>query len=253
MMDKAQPKAILITGGTKGIGLAIAERLAAPGVAIYLNYRQDKHAATRAAERLATLGAVPHLICVDVSTPEGASLLMAEVAKTTDHLDVIVHGAVTVLVGPLMDMDGRALADAITVNGTSLVFVVQAARALLCRGTSIIFLSSRGSRQIVPGYGAIGAGKALAEAFVRYLVPELAPLGVRINCIAPGTLDTEAIRTLFADQTDAFLQSEAAGNPSGRNITHDDYTGLVAFLAGPDASMIQGQVMLVNGGQYLIA
>lgn len=252
-MGTAQPKAILITGGTKGIGLAIAERLAAPGVAIYLNYRQDKHAATRAAERLAALGAVPHLICADVSTPEGASLLMAEVAKTTDHLDVIVHGAVTVLVGPLLSMDGAALADAITVNGTSLVFVVQAARALLCRGTSIIFLSSRGSRQIVPGYGAIGAGKALAEAFVRYLVPELAPLGVRINCIAPGTLDTEAIRTLFADQTDTFLQSEAAGNPSGRNITHDDYTGLVAFLAGPDASMIQGQVILVNGGQYLIA
>lgn len=253
MAAAAHPKAILITGGTKGIGLAIAERLAAPGVAIYLNYRQDKQAATRAADRLAALGAVPRLICADVSTPKGASLLMAEVAKTTDRLDVIVHGAVTVLVGPLLAMDGNALADAITVNGTSLVFVVQAAQPLLGKGSSIIFLSSRGSRQIVPAYGAIGAGKALAEAFVRYLVPELAPLGVRINCIAPGTLDTEAIRTLFGDQTDAFLHSEATGNPSGRNITHDDYTGLVAFLAGPEASMIQGQVILVNGGQYLIA
>jgi len=246
-------RAILITGGTKGIGLAIAERLAGPGVAIYLNYRQDQAAAARAAERLAALGAVPHTIRADVSTPAGARALLEEVARTTDRLDVIVHGAVTVLVGPLLDMDMAALADAITVNGTSLVFLVQAARPLLVPGTSIVFLSSRGSRQVVPAYGAIGAGKALAEAFVRYLVPELAPLGVRINCIAPGTLDTEAIRTLFGNQTDAFLAAEQAGNPSGRNISHDDYTGLVAFLAGPDAAMIQGQVIFVNGGQYIIA
>jgi NAD(P)-dependent dehydrogenase (short-subunit alcohol dehydrogenase family) len=245
--------AVLITGGTKGIGLAIAERLAAPGLRIYLNYRQDEVAARHAVERLTALGAVPHAIRCDVATPDGARQLLAEVAKTTDRLDVIVHGAVKVLVGPLLDLDAQALADAVTVNGTSLVFLVQAARPLLKEGTSIVFLSSRGTRQVVPAYGAIGAGKALAEAFVRYLVPELAPLGVRINCVAPGTLDTEAIRTLFGDKTDDFLQSEASGNPSGRNITHDDYTGLVAFLAGPDAKMIQGQVIFVNGGQYIIA
>jgi enoyl-[acyl-carrier protein] reductase III len=246
-------RAVLITGGTKGIGLAIAERLAGPGVQVYLNYRQDQAAADRAVARLADLGATARAIRADVATPTGARALLAEVAKTTDRLDVIVHGAVTVLVGPLLEMDGDALADAITVNGTSLVFLVQAARPLLGRGTSVVFLSSRGSRQVVPAYGAIGAGKALAEAFMRYMVPELAPIGVRINCVAPGTLDTEAIRTLFGDQTDAFLASEQAGNPSGRNITHDDYTGLVAFLAGPDAAMIQGQVIFVNGGQYVIA
>jgi enoyl-[acyl-carrier-protein] reductase (NADH) len=103
---------------------------------------------------------------------------------------VIVHGAVKVLVGPLLDLNASALADAITLNGTSLVFLVQAARPMLRAGSSIVFLSSRGTRQVVPNYGAIGAGKALAEALVRYMVPELAPLGVRINCVAPGTHDT---------------------------------------------------------------
>jgi enoyl-[acyl-carrier-protein] reductase (NADH) len=152
-----------------------------------------------------------------------------------------------------LDADPVALTEAITLNGTSLVYLVQAARPLLRPGSSIVFLSSRGSRQVVPSYGAIGAGKALAEALVRYLAPELAALGVRINCIAPGTLDTEAVRNLFGSGADAFLASEAAGNPSGRNLTHDDYTGLVAFLAGPDAQMIQGQVIFINGGQYIIA
>jgi len=105
----------------------------------------------------------------------------------------------------------------------------------------------------VPSYAAIGAGKALAESLARYLVPELAPRGIRINCIAPGTLDTEAVRNLFGDDTDSYMASEAAGNPSGRNISHDDYVGLVAFLAGPEAAMIQGQVIFINGGQYVIA
>ena len=102
-------------------------------------------------------------------------------------------------------------------------------------------------------WGAIGAGKALAEALARYLVLQLAPLGARVNCVAPGTLDTRAIRTLFGAETDAFLANEAAQNPSGRNIAHDDYTGLVAFLGSKEASMIQGQVIFVNGGQYIIA
>jgi enoyl-[acyl-carrier protein] reductase III len=140
---------------------------------------------------------------------------------------------VRVLVGPILTADPDAFAEAITLNGTSLVFLTQAVRPLLRRGSSIV--------------------KALAEALVRYLVPELAPLGVRINCIAPGTLDTEAVRNLFGKGTEAFLSQEAAGNPSGRNIAHDDYVGLVEFLAGPEAQMIHGQVIFINGGQYIIA
>jgi NAD(P)-dependent dehydrogenase (short-subunit alcohol dehydrogenase family) len=243
--------AVLITGGTKGIGLAIARRFAQPGVDIFLAYKRDDAAAAAAIADIAALGARPHAIKADVSTPTGARALLLKVGAVVDRLDVVVHGAV--LVGPILDADPEAFAEAITLNGTSLVFLVQAARPLLKRGSSIIFLSSRGSRQIVPAYAAIGAGKALAEALARYLAPELAPLGVRINCVAPGTLDTEAVRNLFGGETDAFLASEAASNPSGRNITHDDYTGLVAFLAGPEASMIQGQVIFVNGGQYIIA
>lgn len=245
--------AVLITGGTKGLGLAIARRFAKPGADIFMAYRQDGAAAAKAAAEIAGLGARPHPIRADVATPAGARQLLDLIAAKTDRLDLIVHGAVKVLVGPLLDADPDALAAAITLNGASLVFLVQAARPLLKRGASIVFLSSRGSRQVVPAYGAIGAGKALAEALMRYLVVELAPLGLRINAVAPGTLDTEALRNLFGDGTDAFLASEATGNPSGRNITHDDYVGLIEFLAGPEASMIQGQTIFVNGGQYVIA
>jgi len=244
---------ILITGGTKGIGLAIARRFASPGRTIFLNYRRDDKAAQSAVVSLRAAGAAAFAIRSDVSTPAGTQALIDQVARETSKLQLLVHCAVRVLVGPILTADPVAFAEAITLNGTSLVFLTQAARPLLGRGSSIIFLSSRGSRQVVPSYGAIGAGKALAEALVRYLVPELAPLGVRINCIAPGTLDTEAVRNLFGQGTEAFLAQEAAGNPSGRNISHDDYVGLVEFLASPEAQMIQGQVIFINGGQYIIA
>lgn len=244
---------ILITGGTKGIGLAIAKRFAKPGTDIFLNYLRDQAAADKAVAEIRALGGRPHAMRGDVGTPAGAKALIDQVSQLSDHLSLVVHCAVRVLVGPILDADPVAFTDAITMNGTSLVYLVQAARPLLRRGSSIVFLSSRGSRQIVPHYAAIGAGKALAEALVRYLVPELAPLGVRINCVAPGTLDTEAVRNLFGAGTDDFLAQEAAGNPSGRNSSHDDYTGLVEFLASPGAQMIQGQVIFINGGQYVIA
>jgi enoyl-[acyl-carrier protein] reductase III len=199
--------AVLITGGTKGIGLAIAKRFATPGADIFMVYRRDDASADAASAEIAALGARPHALKADVSTPAGARALLAKVGATVDRLDLLVHGAVRVMVGPILDADPDAFAEAITLNGTSLVFLVQAARPLLKRGSSVIFLSSRGSRQIVPAYAAIGAGKALAEALARYLAPELAPLGVRINCIAPGTLDTEAVRDLFGEKTDAFLAS----------------------------------------------
>jgi len=244
---------VLITGGTKGIGLAIARRFAGEGRQVFLAYRQDEAAAGEAVAEIERLGGRAVALRADVGTPQGARRLIEQVSTRTDRLDLIVHGAVKVLVGPLLELDPDELAQALTLNGTSLVFLVQAALPLLHRGASIVFLSSRGSRQNVPSYAAIGAGKALAESLARYLVPELAPRGIRINCIAPGTLDTEAVRNLFGEDTDSYMASEAAGNPSGRNITHDDYVGLVAFLAGPEAAMIQGQVIFINGGQYVIA
>jgi NAD(P)-dependent dehydrogenase (short-subunit alcohol dehydrogenase family) len=142
--------AVLITGGTKGIGLAIAGRFAKPGVDIFMAYKRDDDSAAAASAEIAALGARPHAIRTDVGTPAGARDLIAKVGAVVDQLDVVVHGAVKVLVGPILDADPEAFADAITLNGTSLVFLVQAARPLLKRGSSVIFLSSRGSRQIVP-------------------------------------------------------------------------------------------------------
>lgn len=244
---------ILVTGGTKGIGLAIARRFAKPGVDVFLNHRADGAAAGRAREEIEALGARCHVIRGDVGTPAGAAALLDEVRSKTDRLDQLVHCAVKVLPGPLLEIDPVAFTEAINLNGTAMVYLVQAARPLLRRGSTVFFLSSRGSRVPLPHYAAVGAGKSLAESLVRYLALELAPLGVRANCVAPGAVDTDALRQVYGDMTDAVLRQSAAANPSGRNVTDDDYCSLIEYLASPGAAMIQGQVVFVNGGSYLSA
>lgn len=243
--------AILITGGTKGIGRAIALRFAKPGTDVFLNYLRDEQAAAVAAEAVVRLGARAHLIRGDVGTPEGAREVMDAVKARTDRLDQLVHCAVRVLPKPTLEMDPHEFTQALNLNGTALLYLVLEAKPLLRRGSSVFFLSSRGGRAVTPNYAAVGVAKALAESLTRYLAVELAPLGVRANCVAPSAIDTEALRTVFGNSTDKVL-SDLDKGPSGRRVHDDDYTSLIEFLASPAAEMIQGQVIFVNGGHNLI-
>jgi NAD(P)-dependent dehydrogenase (short-subunit alcohol dehydrogenase family) len=245
--------AILVTGGTKGIGLAIALRFAKPGTDVFLNYHADEAAAAKANAAVETAGARCHVIREDVGTPEGARRTLDAVKAVTDRLDQLVHCAVKVVPGPLLDIDPVALTQAINLNGTALAYLAQAARPLFRRGSTVFFLSSRGSRVPLPNYAAVGAAKSLAESLIRYLALELAPLGVRANCVAPSAVDTDALRQVYGVKTDEIMRQSAATNPSGRNVTDDDYCSLIEFLASPAAEMIQGQVIFVTGGGYLSA
>ena len=244
---------ILITGGTKGIGLAIAERLARPGVTLALAYRSDTAAAEAAKARITAKGADVHAFRCDVGDIGSAAELMAEVAKVGAAPLHIVHSAAMIYPTSLLGADLRRFTGAIQTNGLSLLYLVQPALPLLQRGSSIVFISSAGARQPRAGYAALGVGKALAESLVRYLVPELAPRGVRVNAVAPGLVRTSSVASMLGSQDAAeqLYERSARSNPSGRMSNDDDYAAVVEFLLGSGAEFVQGQVIHANGGAYI--
>jgi enoyl-[acyl-carrier protein] reductase III len=242
--------AILITGGSKGIGRAIALRFAKPGNAVFVNYHADDAAAESTAEEVRARGAEPHLIKGDVSTPEGARRVVGQVAERTERLDQLVHAAVDPYAAPALEADPDRFTQAAHLNGLALLYLAQAALPYLREGSTVFFLSSRGSHTVVPNYVGIGPAKALAESLVRYLAVELAPRGIRANVVSASALPTDALRALVPD-LDARMDAMAAANPSARNVDFDDVTAAVEFLASHEARMIQGQVLMVDGGLTL--
>jgi enoyl-[acyl-carrier protein] reductase III len=244
---------ILIAGGTKGIGLAIAKAFAPEAGDVVLGYHSDDAAAAAAAEEVAAAGGRPHLVKADAGTPEGCSRLVEAARAAGARLDQLVHCVVDAYATTTLNADATRFTKAVTTNGMSLLYLVQAALPLLPRGSSIFYLTSRGGRVVVPNYAAVGVGKALAESLMRYLATELAPKGIRVNAIAPAIVETDAVRAIFGADASELVRSSATHNPSGRGIEAGDYTSLMRWLASPEAEFVQGQVIFVNGGANLSA
>ena len=244
---------ILITGGTKGIGLAIAEQLAGRGEPMVLGYHSDAAAAGEAVTRLAALGAHVSAVRADVGAIEGAATLVEACAGLAPGPLHIVHNAAMIYPTALLEADLEIFTQAIQTNGLSLLYLVQQALPQLARGSGIVFISSAGARSTLANYGALGCGKALAESLIRYLVPELAPRGVTINAVAPGLVATTSVARMAGGEAAAerVLERGARANPSGRLTEGADYAAVVDFLLSPAAAFVQGQVIHANGGAWV--
>ncbi|MCE7998760.1 MAG: SDR family oxidoreductase [Rhodobiaceae bacterium] len=242
--------AILVTGGTKGIGLAIAKRLSKSGEDTFLVYHSDDVAAEDAKMALEAMGARVHLIKADIGSIDGAAAIHQAVADTGATLRGIVHSAALIYPTTLLDADLEKFTRAVETNGLSLLYLVQKLLPVIDRGTSIVFITSGGARIPQPRYGALGVGKALAESIVRYLVMELAPKGIRINGVAPGLVATTSVADMVGSQdaADRLFEKAAKANPSGRMSKDSDYASLVEYLMSPEAEFIQGQVIAATGG-----
>jgi len=246
--------AILVTGGTKGIGLAIAMRLGRPGKSLVLAYHRDDDAAAVARTRVAATGAAATIVRTDVGTIAGAAAIMDAIEAQGLGLEVVVHSAAMIYPTTLLEADPEQFRLAVETNGLSLLYLVQKGLRLMQSGASIIFITSAGARTVAsPRYGALGVGKAAAEAIMRYLVPELAPRGIRINAVAPGLVETTSVAAMVGGEEAAqrLFERAAKANPSGRLARDADYASLVEYLASPEAQFIHGQVIHANGGAFV--
>lgn len=243
---------VLVFGGSRGIGRAISVGLARPGVDVFINYFGPDEEAQESKRLVEEQGARAILVPGDISTPESAAAVVAKVAAETDHVETLVHCAVLTVSGPILQADPAKFRKAVEVNAMSLLYAVQSALPLLGAGSSVIYLSSRGARIALKDYASVGAPKAMAEAFIRYLAVELAPIGARANVVSPTAQDTAAFRDIFPDDAEARLAEAARRSPSGRAVGLEDIVDVVRFLASPAASMVQGQVLVLDGGSTLV-
>lgn len=241
-------KSVLVTGGSRGIGREIALRLAGLGAAkVTVSYLRNDKAAEETAAKLAELGAEPALFRGNLGDPEKAAALVEQ----TGPLDVIVSNAATGVIRPLLELDEKHWDWTMNANARALFTLARLAAPTMPSGSSIVAISSLGSTRVLDNYVLVGVSKATLEGLVRYLAVELAPNGIRVNAVSAGLVETGALD--YFPNKDDMLDFYRRRTPAGRLVEPADVADVVCFLASPEADMVRGQTVVVDGGYSVLA
>jgi enoyl-[acyl-carrier protein] reductase III len=236
---------VLVTGGTRGIGLAIALRLVRDGASrAVLGYMRNDDAAEAAAVRIREAGAEPVLVRGDVSKERVVAVLASH-----GPYGVVVHNAATGVIRTALETTDRHWDWTLNANARALLALARATAPSMPEGSSIIGISSLGSERVLANYVLVGTSKAALETVVRYLAVELAPR-IRVNAVSGGVVDTGALEH-FPNKEEMLRSVERT--PAGRLVEADDIAGAVSFLVSDDAAMVRGQTIVVDGGFSLPA
>jgi enoyl-[acyl-carrier protein] reductase III len=238
---------VFVTGGSRGIGKAIALRFAGLGASrVAIGYLRNDKAAEETAEELRAKGAEPVLVRGNVASERVAR----EVAEL-GPLQALVHNAATGVIRPALETEDKHWDWTHAANARALLSLARAATPQMPNGSSIVGISSIGSTRVLEDYVLVGTSKAALESLVRYLAVELAPRGIHVNAVSGGVIDTEALD--YFPQKDKMLSWGRERTPAGRLAEPEDIADAVAFLCSPEAEMICGHVLVVDGGFSLPA
>jgi enoyl-[acyl-carrier protein] reductase III len=244
-MTLPQGSSVLVTGGTRGIGLAIALRLVRDGAArAVLGYMRNDRAAEEAAHTVGAAGAEAVLVRGEVSKPR----VVVELASHGPSR-AVVHNAATGVIRAALETDDRHWDWTLNANARALLSLARATAPQMEDGASIVAISSLGSSRVLPNYVLVGTSKAALESVVRYLAVELAPR-VRVNAVSGGVVETGALEH-FPNKEEMLRSVERT--PAGRLVEPADIASAVSCLCTDDAAMVCGQTIVVDGGFSLPA
>ncbi|MQY07858.1 SDR family oxidoreductase [Actinomadura macrotermitis] len=247
-MPDFRGKVVLVSGGGRGVGKTISRRFALAGAQVFVNWFHSGDEAERTVRELRAEGADVESLRGSVAKPEHVRRMLDQVGRRAGRLDVLVNNAAARWLRPMEELTEREWTRTwrTCVQGT-VDLSLQAAGIM--DGGAVVNLSSIGATMVMGNYAAVGVAKAAVEAATRYLSVELAPAGIRVNCASSMPVDGEVLG-LFPDH-DRFRRVVEEAAPLGRLVTAEEYADLVLFLASPQAAMITGQTVLVDGGLSL--
>ncbi|MEM8904100.1 MAG: SDR family oxidoreductase [Actinomycetota bacterium] len=235
-------RAAVVTGGTAGIGLAVATALTGLGASVLVTYGRDRERADRV---VAELGPGASAVEADNGRPGTARLVIDAAVERFGRLDIVVANAGETGRSPVGSTEAGTYDRIFDANVRSVWELLEACVPVLGEGGRVVLLSSVRTIMNTPETGLYAASKAAVEAMVPIVAKELGPRGVTVNAVAPGATDTALLRSV--NDQDA-IDAMAAVTPLGRVGRPDDIAGLVAYLATPAAGWVTGQVIGATGG-----
>jgi enoyl-[acyl-carrier protein] reductase III len=245
-------KVAVVTGSSRGIGKAIALRLAKEGYDIVVNYARSKTAALETAKEIEALGRKALVVKANVGDVEKIKAMFAQVDEAFGRVDVLINNAASGVLRPAMELEESHWNWTMDINSKALLFCAQEAarRMEKAGGGKIVSISSLGAIRYLENYTAVGVSKAAVESLTRYLAVELAPKNISVNAVSGGAIDTDALKHF--PNREELLADAAAKTPAGRMVKPEDIVNAVMFLLSDEAEMIRGQTIIVDGGRSLL-
>ena len=246
-------KVALITGGSRGIGRAIALRLASDGANIVVNYKQNDEAARETVRELTALGARAVPVKADLEKPEEIGALFAQTKAEFGGLDFLIVNAAASAFKPLMETKEHNVRRTFAITVDAFLPLVQQAVSLMegRKDGRVVAVSGWDTLRVLARHGVLAGAKATLETWVRYLACELAPMGINVNSVCPGPI----INTLYpqvygGDQAgfETWKKARIVATPKGRIGTPEDVARVVAYLCSAEADWIVGQNIICDGG-----